>query len=134
MSATPQLTRLVLATTRMCRMIWDAIFGWTLDNSHLQNLKAHNGLRRSKSLRKMVWPNQPPRNTTFASHPYSGLCLAFDFPQISFPTSSSAARKYDFVFGNTTEIILEIQLRLSRGAASSLGIPWANSLTSNKNW
>ena len=70
---------------------------------------------------------QPQRNTTIASDPYAGLCPAFDLPHISFPTSSSAARKYYFSS-------LEIQLRLSRGAAaSSLGIPWANSLTSNKN-
>ena len=63
------------------------------------------------------WPEEviipkKTRKTTFASHPYADLCSAFDFPQICFPTSSSAARKYDFVFGNTTEIILEIQLRL----------------------
>ena len=73
-----------------------------------------------KILKKKNGLTQPPRNTTFASHPYSGLCLAFDFPQISFPTSSSAARKYDFVFGNTTEIIQRCSSLLIRNSLGKL--------------
>ena len=80
-----------------------------------------------KILKKKNGLTQPPRNTTFASHPYSGLCLAFDFPQISFPTSSSAARKYDFVFGNTTEIIQRCSSLLIRNSLGKL-INWQQKL------
>ena len=96
------------------RMMWDAIVGRLWDSGQFIFAKSESPQWPEEVIiLKKNGLTQPQRNTTIASDPYAGLCSAFDLPHISFPTSSSAARKYDFVFGNTTEIILEIQLRLS---------------------
>ena len=63
---------------------------------------------------------QPPRNTTLESHPYAGLYSAFDFPQISFPTSGFAAGKHYFFSGNTTEIIQRCSSLLVRNSLGKL--------------